>query len=233
MSKNKINLLLFDFDGTLVDTTPLILRSFDATWEQVFGFTLEDSHYIKTFGMLLPKALKALIEQSIAEGRVARPADPPDFLNRKTAELLLAYRTFNLQWHDEMIRPFDGVDEVLMELKDREFRLGVVSSKMRVGLRRGLDFFQLAELFDVIVAGDDCDNHKPHPEPLLRAIEMINAAHHQTIYVGDSTHDIVAGRAAQVLTAAATWGPFPRRELEDLQPDYLLNQPKDLLTILR
>ncbi len=231
MSENKINLLLFDFDGTLVDTTPLILRSFRATWEQAFGFAFEDACYIKTFGMLLPKAMKLLVEQAVTEERVARAGDPADFLKAKTEELLLAYRTFNLQWHDEMIRPFDGVDQTLGELKARGFRLGVVSSKLRAGLLRGMNFYRMAESFDVIVAGDDCENHKPHPEPLLRAIEAIGASRHETIYVGDSVHDIVAGRAAETLTAAATWGPFPRRELEELRPDYLLDQPGDLLTL--
>ncbi len=231
MNENKINLLLFDFDGTLADTTPLILRSFCGTWERVFGFVLDNSHYIRTFGMLLPAAMRLLIEHSIADERIARPSDLPDYLEAKTEELLLAYRSFNLQWHDEMIRPFDGVDEVLRELKDRRLTLGVVSSKMRAGLFRGLNFFQMAEMFDVIIAGDDCENHKPHPEPLLRAIERVGASGHETVYIGDSTHDIVAGRAAEVWTAAATWGPFPRRELEELHPDYLLDQPKDLLAI--
>jgi pyrophosphatase PpaX len=231
MNKNKITLLLFDFDGTLVDTTPLILRSFCTVWQQVFGFTFEDSCYIKTFGMLLPAAMRELIEQAIAEGRVARPDDPQVFLNSKVEELMLAYRAINLLWHDEMIRPFDGVDEVLRELKARGLKLGVVSSKMRAGLLRGLNHFQMAELFDVIIAGDDCENHKPHPEPLLRAIESAGAPHHETIYVGDSTYDIIAGRAAQVKTAAATWGPFPRIELENLRPDFLLDHPKDLLAI--
>ncbi len=231
MSRSEINLLLFDFDGTLVNTTALILRLFRATWERVFGFVLDDACYIRTFGMLLPAAMKVLIEQSIAEGRIARPDDPPNFLNTKAEEALLAYRAFNLQWHDEMIRPFDGVDETLRELRARGFKLGVVSSKMRAGLERGLNIYQLAELFDVIIAGDDCENHKPHPEPLLRAIETLNASRSEAIYIGDSTHDIIAGRAARIMTAAATWGPFPLAELEDLRPDLLLNHPKDLLMI--
>ncbi len=231
MSRSEINLLLFDFDGTLVNTTPLILRSFRATWERVFGFVLDDSCYIRTFGMLLPAAMKTLIEQAIAEGRIARPDDPAKFLNAKVEEALLAYRAFNRRWHDEMIRPFDGVDETLRELSARRFKLGVVSSKMRAGLERGLNIYQMAELFDVIIAGDDCENHKPHPEPLLRAIETVNASQSETIYIGDSTHDIVAGRAARIMTAAATWGPFPRAELEDLRPDLLFNHPKELLTV--
>jgi len=231
MDDNKINLLLFDFDGTLVNTTPLILRTFRATWERVFGFVYDDSQYIKTFGMLLPKAMKLLTEQAIVEGRIARPDDLAAYLAAREEELTLVYRAFNQQWHDEMIEPFDGVEETLDELKSREFGLGVVSSKMRAGLLRGLNIYQMTGLFDVIIAGDDCENHKPHPEPLLRAIERVGAARRRTAYIGDSSHDIIAGRAARVRTAAATWGPFPRTELESLHPDYLLDEPRDLLAI--
>src|SRR5215468_7118907 len=122
MNENKINLLLFDFDGTLVNTTPLILHTFRATWERVFGFVCDDSQYIKTFGMLLPKAMRSLTEQSIAEGRVARPVDQAAYLAAMEEELTLVYRGFNQQWHDEMIEPFDGVEEALRELKSRGFR---------------------------------------------------------------------------------------------------------------
>ena len=90
----------------------------------------------------------------------------------------------------------------------------------------------MADIFQVIIAGDDCENHKPHPEPLLRALDATKTPQNEAIYVGDSTHDILAGRAARVRTAAASWGPFPRIELESLRPDYLLIQPADLLTIV-
>ncbi len=230
MNETRINLLLFDFDGTLVNTTPLILRAFRATWESVFGFVYDDSRYINTFGMLLPKAMKLLTEQSIVEGLVARPDDLAAFLADKEEELTRVYREFNRQWHDEMIEPIPGVEEALGELKSRKFAMGVVSSKMRAGLSRGLNIYQLTRLFDVIIAGDDCENHKPHPEPVLRAIERVGAAPGETVYVGDSPHDIVAGRAAGVRTAAAMWGPFPRIELESLRPDYVLDDPGELLT---
>ena len=231
MNVNKINFLLFDFDGTLVNTPPLILRTFHATWERVFGFVFDDSQYIKTFGMLLPKAMRMLTEQSITEGRIARPDDLTAFLAAREEELTLVYREFNLRWHDEMIEPFEGVDEALIELRSRKFGLGVVSSKMRNGLLRGLNHFRMTELFDVIIAGDDCENHKPHPEPLLRAIEKLGASSQETIYIGDSPHDIIAGRAAGMRTAAATWGPFSRLELASLNPDYMVDSPRDLLSI--
>ncbi|HMV47279.1 MAG TPA: HAD-IA family hydrolase [Blastocatellia bacterium] len=221
-------IILFDFDGTLVNTTPLILRSFRATWQKVFGFEMADADYIRTFGTLLPSALKGLTEQCIADGRLCAVDD----VTALAAELLRTYREFNLAWHDDAIEPFADVDEVLQELKARDYRLGIVSSKMRFGVERGLNVFAMAEWFDVIIAGDDVTNHKPHPEPLLKALEQFNAAPREAVYVGDSIHDIAAGRAAEIPTIAAAWGPFPRTELEELKPDYLFDEPRDLLSFL-
>lgn len=100
MNENKIKMILFDFDGTLVNTTPLILRSFQATWDRVFGFVYDDLQYIKTFGMLLPKAMRLLAEQGIAEDRIIPHGDLSAYLDAKCEELTLVYRTFNQQWHD-------------------------------------------------------------------------------------------------------------------------------------
>lgn len=219
--------ILFDFDGTLVNTTPLILRSFHATWEKEFGFTFDDATYIQTFGRYIHAALKDLITQSATEGRIAAPTD----LDAKAVEVLKTYRAFNLAWHDQIIEPFAGIDEALQELKAHGMRMGIVSSKMRFGVERGLQLFALTELFEVIIAGDDVTNHKPHPEPLLKALEKFGAPVEHAIYVGDSVHDIVAGQAAQIRTAGAVWGPFPRASLEELQPNFLLEKPQDLPTL--
>lgn len=224
---NHRRVLLFDFDGTLVNTTPLILKSFRATWQQVFGFTMDDADYIKTFGTLLHTALQQLTKECIADGRTGSVED----LNSKADELLKTYREFNWRWHDEAIEPFEGVAETVRELKARDYRLGIVSSKLRQGVERGLNIFSMADWFDVIVSADDVKNHKPHPEPLLKALEQFDAAPHQAIYIGDSTHDIAAGKAAELATVAAGWGPFPRHELEALQPDYFLNTPSELLRL--
>ncbi len=224
---NPPRVILFDFDGTLVNTTPLILRSFRATWQKMFGFEMEDGAYIKTFGTLLHTALKGLTEQCVADGKICKVDD----LTAMADELLRTYREFNNEWHDQTIEPFAGIDETLQELRARDFKLGIVSSKMRLGVERGLNVFAMTELFDVIITADDVTNHKPHPEPLLKALAQINAATHEAIYVGDSIHDIAAGRAANIATVAAAWGPFPRTDLEALKPDHLLDEPSELLSL--
>ena len=221
------SVILFDFDGTLVNTTPLILHSFRATWQQSFGFTLDDGAYINTFGTLLHTALQQLTQQCVDDGRVA----PLDDLSAKADELLRTYRAINLARHDELSEPFAGINETVRGLQARGFRLGIVSSKLRAGVERGLRLFALEEFFDVIIAADDVTRHKPHPEPLWRALERFEAAPHTALYVGDSIHDIAAGHAANIATAAAAWGPFPRTELEALEPNYVLDSPADLLKL--
>jgi pyrophosphatase PpaX len=224
---NTPRVILFDFDGTLVNTTPLILRSFRATWQKVFGFEMDDACYIKTFGTLLHSAMKGLTEQCVSEGRICTVGD----LTAKADELLRTYREFNSAWHDELIEPFAAVTETLEELQSRGHSLGIVSSKLRLGVERGLKLFKMLEYFEILITADDVTNHKPHPEPLLRALEQFNAAPHEALYVGDSIHDIAAGRAAGIAIAAAAWGPFPRTELEELKPDYLLDEPRELLRL--
>lgn len=222
-----LRVVLFDFDGTLVNTTPLILRSFHATWEQVCGLRCDDAEYIATFGLPLPTAFEQMAERFAAEGRITPPTQPGSLVE----ELITVYRSFNERWHDEMIEPFAGIAETVQGLQKRGCRLGVVTSKKRVGLERGLRIFEMTDLFDVTICAEDSTIHKPQPEPLLLALRRLNAAARETVYVGDSTHDLIAGRAAAVRTAAATWGPFPLEALQQLQPDYLLRKPTDLLQL--
>jgi len=225
---NGRRLILFDFDGTLVNTTPLILRSFHATWAELFGFSFPDDVYIRTFGMLIHTAFRDLIELSVAEGKMEMPSD----VEAECRRILPVYRAFNLGWHDEMIERFDGIEPLLEELKDSEHRLGVVSSKIRSGVERGLNLFSMAGYFDCLIGAEDVTNHKPHPEPLLKAAATMNDSPERTLYVGDSIHDVAAGRAAGMTTVAVSWGPFPRPDLESTRPDYLIDKPVELLRIL-
>ena len=86
---------------------------------------------------------------------------------------------------------------------------------------------------DVIVGADDVLNPKPHPEPVEKALELMGASREDAVYVGDSVHDMESGRAAGVRTAAVLWGPFGRAELEPTRPDYWLERPADLLTLIQ
>jgi pyrophosphatase PpaX len=138
------------------------------------------------------------------------------------------YREYNLAHHDELVRPYAGVVERVRELKAKGGQIGLVTSKMRQGAMRGLAVAGLTDVFDVVVGADEVTHPKPHPEPVLRAIELLGADPAGTVFIGDSRHDLECGRAAGVRTAAVLWGPFDRAHLDDLEPDYWLATPDDL-----
>jgi pyrophosphatase PpaX len=211
-------LLLFDLDGTLIDTTELILRSFAHAFDAHLPGRLPPRRdLIATFGRSLPTTLEELAAQSGA-------GDP----RALAAEMLATYRDFQHQHHDALVRGFDGIVEALAALHGRGHRLGVVTSKMQRFARHGMRLFDLERHFDVAVFHDDVTRHKPDPEPLLEAARRAGVAPAEAIYIGDSTHDVVAGRAAGMTTVAVLWGPFEREALEAVGPDYFVEKPADL-----
>jgi pyrophosphatase PpaX len=128
--------------------------------------------------------------------------------------------------------PYPGIPEVVRAIKAAGLATGLVTSKNRSGAQRGLRLCEIEPLMDVIVGADDVENPKPHPEPVEKAVAYLGADPLRTVYVGDSVHDMASGRAARVRTAAVLWGPFTRSDLEPTSPDYWLERPADLLTLL-
>jgi len=145
--------------------------------------------------------------------------------------LLVEYRSFNVANHDTLARPFDGTRVVLAELRRRGYRIGVVTSKGRELGLRGLKLCSLDGLIDSAVFLEDTDFHKPHPHPILAALDKLNTPSWSSAYVGDSRFDILAARAAGVRAVAAFWGPAPRIELESERPDFIAESITDLLAI--
>lgn len=146
-------------------------------------------------------------------------------------ELIVAYRTFNTLNHDTLARPFDGTREVLSELRRRGYLIGIVSSKGRELGLRGLKLCALDDLIDSAVFLEDTTIHKPHPEPILTALRKLDTKAESAVYVGDSRHDIIAGRAAGVRTIGALWGPSPQMVLKRESPTFVADSITDLLHI--
>ena len=202
---------LFDLDGTLIDSIELILRSYRHTLRTHRGEEPADDVWMEGLGTPLWVQFCRFSE------------DPAEI-----EAMVATYRAYNLAHHDEMVRPYDGVVEAVRALKQRGRPLGLVTSKLRSGAIRGLVRASLEDAFDVVVGADDVTHPKPHPEPVRVALERLGAPARGAVFVGDSRHDLVSGRAAGVKTAAALWGPFDRSHLEDLAPDYWLERPADL-----
>jgi pyrophosphatase PpaX len=147
--------------------------------------------------------------------------------------LVLEYRSCNAANHDRLARPFPEMKRVVAKLRERGYAVGVVTSKSWEFAQRGLRLCALWELMDVLVSMDDTSRHKPHPEPLLLALEKLQVASQHGVYVGDSRHDMQAGRAAGMRTVAALWGPVPRSELELENPNDLAGAPEELLEMFQ
>jgi len=220
--------ILFDLDGTLIDTTELILYCFNHAWKTVCGRMYPPEVLIATMGIPLRDAMHRLL--GLSDGTHVDQIGEP-----RTASfvesLVREYRSCNAANHDRLARSFPGMDLVLAELRDRGYALGVVTSKSREFAQRGLCLCALWEFMDVFVSMDDTSVHKPNPEPLIFALEKLRIAPEHAVYVGDSRHDLQAGRAAGMRTIAALWGPVPRSELELENPTVLASSPGELLEI--
>ena len=151
--------------------------------------------------------------------------------NGTIEQLLIEYRSYNVANHDLLARPFARTGEVLSELRRRGYLISVVTSKSRELGLRGLRLFSLDQLIDSAVFLEDTTAHKPHPEPILTALQGLSEVAEAAAYVGDSRHDMVAARAAGVRSVAALWGPAPRIELQSEQPDFTAESITDLLAI--
>lgn len=210
-----IRAVLYDFDGTLADSTELIMRSYRHTMTAHLGECPPDERWLEGFGT----PLRTQIE------RFARsPAE--------VTAMLDTYRDFQALHHDDLLRPFPGVVEVVRALAERGVALAIVTSKHRESTLRGMGLCGILDHFAEIVTPEDVTHPKPHPEPVLHAMERLGVEPAETLFVGDSPHDMAAGRAAGALTAAALWGPFPRAALEAERPDFWLRGQGEVLGIL-
>lgn len=208
--------VLFDLDGTLIDSVRLILDSYHHTL-RVHGLPpRSDEEWLRGIGTPL----------RVQFAPWAEPAE--------TMEALIAtYREYNLANHDTMVRPYDGVEAMLREVHEAGYRTGLVTSKNRPGALRGLTVTGLAQYVEVLVCADEVLNPKPHPEPVEKAIALLQGEPASTLFVGDSLHDLHSGRGAGGRTAAALWGPFGRAHLAEGEPDYWLERPEDLRAVLK
>jgi pyrophosphatase PpaX len=207
--------VLFDLDGTLIDSVRLILDSYHHTLAAHGLPPRSDEEWLRGVGT-------PLAVQFADWGH-----DPA------TLEALIAtYREYNLANHDRMVTVYPGVVAAVEAIRAAGVQTGLVTSKNRNGAMRGLAVARLERMMDVLVCADEVTNPKPHPEPVEKALALLGADPSTTVYVGDSIHDMVSGRAAGVRTAAALWGPFSREHLAGARPDYWLHTPSDVVALI-
>jgi pyrophosphatase PpaX len=203
--------VLFDLDGTVVDSGSIILASMRHATREVLGEEYADEELMQAVGGPGLEAQMAVFA--------------PDQVD----ELVRVYRAHNEPLHDEL-EACAGMESVLVRLQEEGRRLGVVTAKRRSTVELAFARVPLAHLFETIVGGDETTRHKPDPEPLLLAAERMGADPAQTAYVGDSPFDILAAKAAGMYAIAVTWGRIhDRAKLEQVEPDAIVDRPAELL----
>jgi haloacid dehalogenase superfamily, subfamily IA, variant 3 with third motif having DD or ED/haloacid dehalogenase superfamily, subfamily IA, variant 1 with third motif having Dx(3-4)D or Dx(3-4)E len=189
--------ILFDLDGTLVDSIELILGSARHAFIGFAGRAPTDEEWRAGIGRPLQAVLREYANGDEAESE----------------RLLGRYREYQMEHHDRLLTAYDGVVDTLRALSAQGHPLAIVTSKSDWLAQRALDYVGIGDLFGALVGCDTCVNHKPHPEPVERALALLGEDASNALFVGDSPHDIHSGRAAGVYTVGASWGAFSRDEM--------------------
>lgn len=208
--------VLFDLDGTLIDSIELILSSMRYAFRKLERTCPTDEEWTAGIGIPLFTMMR----------RYARDNDDSKLL-------IGAYREHQIANHDRLVRCYDDVIDVVDGLRARGHLTGVVTSKGEWLAMKGLALVGLASRMDTIVGADSSSRHKPDPEPVRIALQRLDCAPEHAIYVGDSVHDLMSGRAAGVKTAAALWGAFKRKDMEPGEPDFWLDSIVELPAVVQ
>lgn len=216
--------VLFDLDGTLLDSKPLILKSFRGSWQACRKSEPPLERFRSLIGLPLETMMKTILKEQGEHGPEA---------SESAKCLLEGYRSQLLLYERQMLKPFDGALELLRELKDEGLPLGLVTSKLRAVTERHLLLVGFDVLLDTVVCADDTLEHKPHPKPFLTAASNLGVRPRDCLAVGDSPADLLSARAAGMRFCAATWGADPVEVLLQEGPDYAPGTPLDILEIIR
>jgi pyrophosphatase PpaX len=207
--------VIFDMDGTLLDSIELIVEGMVYAYDGREGPRPTRAEWKALIGTPLDTML----------ARWSLGEDDVQFLRGR-------YREFQLREHDRLVRLYPGVEQVLRDLHYQGHPLAIVSSKLQRGIRKSMDHYGLTPLFDVLVGLEQTTQHKPHPEPVLYALEKLDVAAKDALFVGDSPHDVEAGNGAGVTTVAVPWGAYSRNEIDVANPAMWIENISELSAIV-
>lgn len=215
MIQPRIRTVLFDLDGTLLDSIELIVESYQHTCRVHHLPTMSRSRILAGIGTPLRNALG---EMAGSEERLQAFLD--------------TYRAYTLEHHDKMVQAYPGVTSMIARLRAAGIRTGLVTSKVHAGALRGLKHIGLEGSMDVIIGADDVTHPKPDREPVIKALRGLDMPVDTACFVGDSLYDMDAGHAAGVRTIGITWGPFDRNHLARSSPTWYCATPRELETLV-
>ena len=210
----KIDTILFDLDGTLVNSNQLIIDSFTQTFKYYFP-EIKHSYqdYINMIGPTLKETF-SLFQKN----------------KEKVKEMINYYRNFYLKNEYDYINIYPNLIKTLNQLKKTNFKMGIVTSKFKESARASIKHFNLDKYMDVYVFLGDIKHPKPSPEPILLAKELLKD-HKEILFIGDNPSDILSGQNASILTCGVEWS-LKKECLKELNPDFWITDFKELIPII-
>lgn len=205
--------ILFDLDGTLINSNDVIIKCLKETAKRYIKKDLSTEE----LDLILGKPLKEQISL---------------IHNENVEEMIECYRKLYRQHRDDLTKEFEGIKEMLHTLKEKGYTMGIVTSKGTSGIEHALTKFNMHKYFDVTVSADDVENHKPHPEPVLKALNALSGNIEEAILIGDSSSDILCGKNTGITTILVDWSILPREELLKANPDFVAKTPEDIVAII-
>lgn len=211
---SKDTAILFDFDGTLMDTESAIVETFREMFRRYRPndeFTEEMAVYV------LGPSLRTLMETLF-------PGQDVEMIENE-------YRKYQAEHLKETVKYMPYTQELVAWLKENGYKIGIVTTRKVVSLKMILELMHMDTCFDVLIGEEDVTKGKPSPEGILKACEMLQAT--KSVYVGDSITDVQAGKAANSLTVAFVSNEHKREALFKEQPDYVIDDLKDMIDIIK
>ena len=214
-----IDTVLFDFDGTIMDTNDVIIGSWQHIYRTLRGKEGDLEYILSTFG----EPLEYSMEKSFPEVSVDEAVD--------------IYRSWHREHFLEMIKLFPGIEEMLAEIKRRGYKTGIATSRISLSLHQGLDKYDLEKYFDAIVAVEDIEEAKPAPDTIFKVLGKLDSRPEDAIMIGDSRLDILCAKNAGVPSVLVGWSAtLAGKTKEDFAPgeapDFIIDRPDDLLNII-
>ena len=205
--------VLFDLDGTLIDTNKLILDSFKHTIKEHLDIDVFDEDLLKYFGEPLIYTLQR-------------------YSMEKSHKMFETYIRYNEHHHDNCVLPCEGIEDGLAKLKDLGCTMAIVTSKRRDIATRGLKLFGFEKYFSTIVALEDTEKHKPDAGPIIEALRRLNADGGQAIMIGDSIYDIECAKNAGIKSMLVKWSMADGFQDRKIDADYIVNSIEELIDII-
>lgn len=207
-----IKAVLFDFDGTLVDTNKIVFDSWQQVFRTVEGAERPAEVIYGTYG----EPLFATMER---------------FFGEQTEECIKIYRDYQSGIYLDAVSLYPGMEELIRRLKGKGYKMAVVTSRLRTSTVAILEKYALIDIFDAVITCDDTEKHKPDPEPALAALEKLGVTPTQAVMVGDSRYDVGCGQNAGIKTVLMNWSATFDGAVQ-CGPDYIIGKAEELENIL-